>query len=97
MPSTPLKGSLEIVTNPADPTTATSDGMVVEAMTTDLVPTLIRAVYGLTGIQSAEPAEGQVAAWTATNARLQGVRVNFWPETLPQGRDVPEGALDEQP
>lgn len=83
-----IKGSLEIITNPDQPT-ATSDGMVVEAMTTELVPTLIRAVYGLTGIQEAEPADGQLAAWTAENARLQPVRVNLWPQTEPQGREVP--------
>lgn len=91
MPTTPVKGSLELITNPQDPATATSDGMVVEAMTTDLVPTLIRAVYGLTGIQQADPADGQIAAWTATNARFQPVTVILWPETEPQGRDVPEG------
>lgn len=89
MPTTPVKGSLEVITNPDLPT-ATSEGMVVEAMPTDLVPTLIRAVYGLTGIQEAEPGNGQLAAWTAENARLQPVRVNFWPETEPQGRDVPQ-------
>jgi hypothetical protein len=91
--TTPVKGSLELITNPQDPASATSDGMVVEAMTTDLVPTLIRAVYGLTGIQTADPADGQLAAWTAENARLQPVRVNLWPETEPQGREV----TDEQP
>ena len=90
MPETPTRGSLEMITNPGQPT-ATSDGLVVAAMTADLVPTILTAVYALTDVQSADPAAGQIAAWTATNDRLQSVRVILWPETLPQGREIEGG------
>lgn len=82
MPDTPLKGSIELITNPGQPT-ATSDGIVVQHVTVEAVPMLVQMVYGIADLTPTETEGVQVAAWTGTNDRLQPITVVLWPEPAP--------------
>ena len=71
---TPFRGSIEVLIG-AEPNTQ-SLGMAVQAATVDLVPVIVAAVHGLTGIAAVNPPRaGVVAEWTATNDRQQPVTV----------------------
>lgn len=78
----PIRGSLELITNPGQ-MDATSDGMTVEAVTVELVPTLVAAVYGIADLTPADPENTQIAAWTGTDSRLRPIRCVLWPEPPP--------------
>lgn len=72
---TTMAGSIELLVG-TDPNNTESIGMTVKAATVDLVPMIVTAVHGLTGIAPVDPPRaGVVAEWTATNERLQPVTI----------------------
>lgn len=84
MVNQPIKGSIELLTGDGEQTA--SDGLTVQAATAALVPLIMSAVHGLTGITATlAPRAGVVAEWTATNDRQQPVTVLFHrgPEDTP--------------
>lgn len=74
-----IKGNIEIVTG--TPPNDTSTGITVEAATPDLVPTIVGALYGLTGLSPGTPeGDQQVAVWTGQDNQFRPVRVVLWRE-----------------
>ena len=88
----PMAGSLELLAG--DGAAVQSTGLTVAAITPDLVPVILQAVHGLTGVTVAAPEPGQIAAWTAIDSRLRPVRVILWPEPDLQPQFINQEAGD---
>lgn len=75
-----MKGSLEVIDSSGE-----STGVVGMNLTSDAVPAVLDALYGITDVEEAEPTaadSGRVpdGQWTARDANNQDVTVRLWRE-----------------
>lgn len=97
MPDTPIRGSLELITNPHLGPDAENISLPVAAMTPSMAPMFAAMVWGITDLTEApldeangEPVGNQVAVWTGTGAQLRPVKCVLWAEAPPQPREIEE-------
>lgn len=80
-----MEGSLEIINSSGE-----STGVVGSDWTADAVPVVVRALYGITDVEDAEPTPAQTGRtpdhqWTGKTANNQDVTIRLWSEVPFEG------------